>query len=266
MKPEKMHEIINKKANGYEEIKPKGTNSFIKGLNIFAKLMASVIILTFIVTLIYIALLMMPRIKLFTGTDKDKFLNELKDRYNREFEIVEDYTSSRRGTGTYILRTTTDPIIEFNAEKEIEGNYKTDFEDKLIKYYYENPQYEEFFEGTKLETNVVESTVNKGFYFLSCNIYIDIDNYSQIVDATKKAMKIMQIYRNQISNFGNTPKIRKDEYISSVYYDPENSEEQQIYEEEYGYYCYLKMNNKDLNEIPAEDIERFETPQEEKLP
>ena len=72
----------------------------------------------------------------------------------------------------------------------------------------------------------------------------------------------MQLYRIQISNFGNTPKIRKGDYVSSVYYDPENSEEQQIYEEQYEYYWYLKTNNKDLSEIPTDDMENFETPKE----
>ena len=262
MKPEKMQEIIDKKANGYEDIKPEGTSSFIKGLGVFTKLMTIVIILAFVVVCIYMIYLLMPRIQLFTGTDKDKFIKELESRYHRNFEIVQDNTVSRRGTGTYVLKTTTEPIIEFNAEKEIAGNYKTDFEENLVKYYYENPKYEEFFEGTKIEIGYNESVMNKGFYFLTCKVFIDIDNYSQIPYATKKAMKIMQIYRLQISNFGNTPKIRKDDYVSSVYYNPENSEEQQIYEEEYEYYWYLKTNNMDLSEIPTEDIENFETPKE----
>lgn len=262
MKPEKMQEIIDKKANGYEDIKPEGTSSFIKGLGVFTKLITIVIILAFVAVCIYMIYLLMPRIQLFTGTDKDKFIKELESRYHRNFEIVQDNTVSRRGTGTYVLKTTTEPIIEFNAEKEIEGNYKTDFEENLVKYYYENPKYEEFFEGTKIEIGYNESVMNKGFYFLTCKVFIDIDNYSQIPYATKKAMKIMQIYRLQISNFGNTPKIRKDDYVSSVYYNPENSEEQQIYEEEYEYYWYLKTNNMDLSEIPTEDIENFETPKE----
>ena len=220
--------------------------------------MTIVIILAFVAVCIYMIYLLMPRIQLFTGTNKDKFIKELESRYHRNFEIVQDNTVSRRGTGTYVLKTTTQPIIEFNAEKEIEGNYKTDFEENLVKYYYENPKYEEFFEGTKIEIGYNESVMNKGFYFLTCKVFIDIDNYSQIPYATKKAMKIMQIYRLQISNFGNTPKIRKDDYVSSVYYNPENSEEQQIYEEEYEYYWYLKTNNMDLSEIPTEDIENFE--------
>ncbi len=262
MKPEKMKEIIDKKANGYEDIKPESVSNLTKGMHVFTKLVTIVVILAFIAICIYMIFLMIPRIMLFTGTDKNKFLSELEDRYHRKFEIVQDNTVSRRGTGTYVLRTTTEPIIEFNAEKEIEGNYKTDFEENLVKYYYENPEYKEFFEGTKIETGFDESVMNKGFYFLTCKVYIDIDNYSQIAEATKKAMKIMQLYRIQISNFGNTPKIRKGDYVSSVYYDPENSEEQQIYEEQYEYYWYLKTNNKDLSEIPTDDMENFETPKE----
>lgn len=262
MKPEKMQEIIDKKANGYEDIKPKGVSSLTESIHVFTKLVTIVVILAFVAVCIYMIFLMMPRIILFTGTDKEKFIKELEARYHRNFEIVQDNTVSRRGTGTYILRTTKEPIIEFNAEKEIEGNYKTDFEENLIKYYYENPEYKGFFEGTKLETGFTESVMNKGFYFLTCKIYIDIDNYSQIEETTKKAMKIMQLYRIQISNFGNTPKIRKGDYVSSVYYDSENSEEQQIYEEEYEYYWYAQTNNKDLSDIPTEDIENFKTPKE----
>ena len=262
MKPEKMQEIIDRKANGYEDIKPEGMSSFVGGLNVFVKLLTIVIILAFIAVCIYMIFLMMPRIILFTGTDKGKFIAELEDKYHRKFEIVEDNTVSRRGTGTYILKTTTDPIIEFNAEKDVYGNYKIDYEERLVKYYYENPEYKEFFEGVKIESAFNESTINDGFYFLTCKLYIDIDNYSQIAEATKKAMKIMQIYRIQISNFGNTPKIRKSDYVSSVYYDPQNSEEQQIYEEEYEYYWYAQTKNKDLSDIPEEDIENFITPKE----
>lgn len=262
MKPEKMQEIIDRKANGYEDIKPEGMSSFVGGLHVFVKLLTIVIILAFIAVCIYMIFLMMPRIILFTGTDKGKFIAELEDKYHRKFEIVEDNTVSRRGTGTYILKTTTDPIIEFNAEKDVYGNYKIDYEERLVKYYYENPEYKEFFEGVKIETAFNESTINDGFYFLTCKLYIDIDNYSQIAEATKKAMKIMQIYRIQISNFGNTPKIRKGDYVSSVYYDPQNSEEQQIYEEEYEYYWYAQTKNKDLSDIPEEDIENFITPKE----
>ncbi len=262
MKPEKMQEIIDRKANGYEDIKPEGMSSFVGGLHVFVKLLTIVIILAFIAVCIYMIFLMMPRIILFTGTDKGKFIEELEDRYHRKFEIVEDNTVSRRGTGTYILKTTTDPIIEFNAEKDVYGNYKIDYEERLVKYYYENPEYKEFFEGVKIETAFNESTINDGFYFLTCKLYIDIDNYSQIAESTKKAMKIMQIYRIQIPNFGNTPKIRKDDYVSSVYYDPQNSEEQQIYEEEYEYYWYAQTKNKDLSDIPEEDIENFITPKE----
>ena len=172
MKPEKMQEIIDKKANGYEDIKPEGTSSFIKGLGVFTKLMTIVIILAFVAVCIYMIYLLMPRIQLFTGTDKDKFIKELESRYHRNFEIVQDNTVSRRGTGTYVLKTTTEPIIEFNAEKEIEGNYKTDFEENLVKYYYENPKYEEFFEGTKIEIGYNESVMNKGFYFLTCKVFL----------------------------------------------------------------------------------------------
>lgn len=262
MKPEKMQEIIDKKANGYEDIQPKGSDNFFKGLHVFIKLIIAVIILAFLVVGIIEIFLLMPTITTFTGTNKDKFLSELEDKYHRKFEIVEDNTVSRRGTGTYIIKTTKQPIIEFNAEKDLQGNYRTDFEERIIKYYYENPEYKEFFEDTKLESEFYESTDNKGFYLLNCRLYIDIDNYSQILEATKKAMKIMQIYRIQISNFGNTPKIRKGNYVSSVYYNPENSEEQQIYEEQYEYYWYLKTNQEDLSEIPKEDIENFETPKE----
>lgn len=262
MKPEKMQEIIERKANGYEDIKPKGMSGFVGGLYVFVKLLTIVIILAFIAVCIYIILLMMPRIILFTGTDKGKFIAELENKYHKKFEIVEDNTVSRRGTGTYTLRTTTEPIIEFNAEKDIQGNYKIDYEERLVRYYYESTEYKKFFEGTKLETSFNESTGNDGFYFLTCKLYIDIDNYSQIAEATKKAMKIMQIYRLQIPNFGNTPKIRKDDYVSSVYYDPQNSEEQQIYEEEYEYYWYAKTNNKDLSDIPEKDIENFISPKE----
>lgn len=262
MKPEKMQEIIDKKANGYEDIQPKGSDNFFKGLHVFIKLIIAVIILAFLVVGIIEIFLLMPTITTFTGTNKDKFLSELEDKYHRKFEIVEDNTVSRRGTGTYIIKTTKQPIIEFNAEKDLQGNYRTDFEERIMKYYYENPEYKEFFEDTKLESEFYESTDNKGFYLLNCRLYIDIDNYSQILEATKKAMKIMQIYRIQISNFGNTPKIRKGNYVSSVYYNPENSEEQQIYEEQYEYYWYLKTNQEDLSEIPKEDIENFETPKE----
>lgn len=262
MKPEKMQEIIDKKANGYEDIQPKGSGNFFKGLHVFIKLIIAVIILAFLVVGIIEIFLLMPTITTFTGTNKDKFLSELEDKYNRKFEIVDDNTVSRRGTGTYIIKTTKQPIIEFNAEKDLQGNYRTDFEERIMKYYYENPKYKEFFEDTKLESEFYESTDNKGFYLLNCRLYIDIDNYSQILEATKKAMKIMQIYRIQISNFGNTPKIRKGNYVSSVYYNPENSEEQQIYEEQYEYYWYLKTNQEDLSEIPKEDIENFETPKE----
>lgn len=262
MKPEKMQEIIDRKANGYEDIKPKGVNKIEKSMHIFAKLIIIVVILTAIVVGINMVIIMWPQIDIFVGTDKNKFLTELEDRYHRKFEIVEDNTVSRRGTGTYVLRTTREPIIEFNADKDINGNYWTDFEDNLIKYYYENEEFKEFFKNTKLETSQMESNSNKGFYFLTCKLYIDIDDYSQIADATKQAMKIMQIYRVQIPNFGNTPKIRKGDYVSTVYYDPENSEEQQIYEEQYEYYWYLKTNNKDLSEIPEEDVENFKTPKE----
>lgn len=262
MKPEKMQEIIDKKANGYEDIQPKGSDNFFKGLHVFIKLIIAVIILAFLVVGIIEIFLLMPTITTFTGTNKDKFLSELEDKYHRKFEIVEDNTVSRRGTGTYIIKTTKQPIIEFNAEKDLQGNYRTDFEERIMKYYYENPEYKEFFEDTKLKSEFYESTDNKGFYLLNCRLYIDIDNYSQILEATKKAMKIMQIYRIQISNFGNTPKIRKGNYVSSVYYNPENSEEQQIYEEQYEYYWYLKTNQEDLSEIPKEDIENFETPKE----
>lgn len=262
MKPEKMQEIIDKKANGYEDIQPKGSDNFFKGLHVFIKLIIAVIILAFLVVGIIEIFLLMPTITTFTGTNKDKFLSELEDKYHRKFEIVDDNTVSRRGTGTYIIKTTKQPIIEFNAEKDLKGNYRTDFEERIMKYYYENPEYKEFFEDTKLESEFYESTDNKGFYLLNCRLYIDIDNYSQILEATKKAMKIMQIYRIQISNFGNTPKIRKGNYVSSVYYNPENSEEQQIYEEQYEYYWYLKTNQEDLSEIPKEDIENFETPKE----
>lgn len=262
MKPEKMQEIIDKKANGYEDIQPKGSDNFFKGLHVFIKLIIAVIILAFLVVGIIEIFLLMPTITTFTGTNKDKFLSELEDKYHRKFEIVEDNTVSRRGTGTYIIKTTKQPIIEFNAEKDLQGNYRTDFEERIMKYYYENPEYKEFFEDTKLESEFYESTDNKGFYLLNCRLYIDIDNYSQILEATKKAMKIMQIYRIQISNFGNTPKIREGNYVSSVYYNPENSEEQQIYEEQYEYYWYLKTNQEDLSEIPKEDIENFETPKE----
>lgn len=262
MKPEKMQEIIDKKANGYEDIQPKGSDNFFKGLHVFIKLIIAVIILAFLVVGIIEIFLLMPTITTFTGTNKDKFLSELEDKYHRKFEIVEDNTVSRRGTGTYIIKTTKQPIIEFNAEKDLQGNYRTDFEERIMKYYYENPEYKEFFEDTKLESEFYESTDNKGFYLLNCRLYIDIDNYSQILEATKKVMKIMQIYRIQISNFGNTPKIRKENYVSSVYYNPENSEEQQIYEEQYEYYWYLKTNQEDLSEIPKEDIENFETPKE----
>ena len=262
MEPEKMQEIIDKKANGYEDIQPKGSDNFFKGLHVFIKLIIAVIILAFLVIGIIEIFLLMPTITTFTGTNKDKFLSELEDKYHRKFEIVEDNTVSRRGTGTYIIKTTKQPIIEFNAEKDLQGNYRTDFEERIMKYYYENPEYKEFFEDTKLESEFYESTDNKGFYLLNCRLYIDIDNYSQILEATKKAMKIMQIYRIQISNFGNTPKIRKGNYVSSVYYNPENSEKQQIYEEQYEYYWYLKINQEDLSEIPKEDIENFETPKE----
>ena len=262
MKPEKMQEIIDKKANGYEDIQPKGSDNFFKGLHVFIKLIIAVIILAFLVVGIIEIFLLMPTITTFTGTNKDKFLSELEDKYHRKFEIVEDNTVSRRGTGTYIIKTTKQPIIEFNAEKDLQGNYRTDFEERIMKYYYENPEYKEFFEDTKLESEFYESTDNKGFYLLNCRLYIDIDNYSQILEATKKAMKIMQIYRIQISNFGNTPKIREGNYVRSVYYNPENSEEQQIYEEQYEYYWYLKTNQEDLSEIPKEDIENFETPKE----
>lgn len=262
MEPEKMQEIIDKKANGYEDIQPKGSDNFFKGLHVFIKLIIAVIILAFLVVGIIEIFLLMPTITTFTGTNKDKFLSELEDKYHRKFEIVEDNTVSRRGTGTYIIKTTKQPIIEFNAEKDLQGNYRTDFEERIMKYYYENPEYKEFFEDTKLESEFYESTDNKGFYLLNCRLYIDIDNYSQILEATKKAMKIMQIYRIQISNFGNTPKIRKGNYVSSVYYNPENSEKQQIYEEQYEYYWYLKTNQEDLSEIPKEDIENFETPKE----
>lgn len=102
MKPEKMQEIIDRKANGYEDIKPEGMSSFVGGLHVFVKLLTIVIILAFIAVCIYMIFLMMPRIILFTGTDKGKFIEELEDRYHRKFEIVEDNTVSRRGTGTYI--------------------------------------------------------------------------------------------------------------------------------------------------------------------
>ena len=42
MKPEKMQEIIDKKANGYEDIQPKGSDNFFKGLHVFIKLIIAV--------------------------------------------------------------------------------------------------------------------------------------------------------------------------------------------------------------------------------
>jgi len=133
MKPEKMQEIIDKKANGYEDIQPKGSDNFFKGLHVFIKLIIAVIILAFLVVGIIEIFLLMPTITTFTGTNKDKFLSELEDKYHRKFEIVEDNTVSRRGTGTYIIKTTKQPIIEFNAEKDLQGNYRTDFEERIMK-------------------------------------------------------------------------------------------------------------------------------------
>ena len=48
MKPEKMKEIIDKKANGYEDIKPKYVSDLESGMHVFTKLITIVIILSFV--------------------------------------------------------------------------------------------------------------------------------------------------------------------------------------------------------------------------
>lgn len=243
-------------------VNKNGVDNFIKGLKIFGKLMVAIIIIA-IITMIAIMLLMSSnKISLFTGTDKEKFISELEKKYNIKLEIVNDTTVSRRGTGTYILKTKEEPIIKFHAEKDLAGSYKADFEENIIKYYYENEEYENLFSNIDFISENVESYNTPGFYFLNCKLYYNANNYSEIEKATKQIYNLLSMIRAKIKTFNIIPKIKIENYESSVYYPVEYSENQMIYEEEYNYYWYLKNNNMDMSEIPAKDVEKLNFPGE----
>ncbi len=224
--------------------------------------MLAIIIIAVIVMIVIMLLMSANNINLFTGTDREKFITELENKYNVKLEIVNDTTVSRRGTGTYILKTKEEPIIEFHAEKDLTGSYRADFEENVIKYYYENEDYKYLFDNMEFSSENVESYNTSEFYFLSCNLYYDAKEYSDIESATKQIYQLLSIIRLKYTTFNIIPKIRIGNYESSVYYSNEYSEEQMVYEEKYNYYWYLKNNNMETKEISKDDIEKLNFPGE----
>ena len=57
--------------------------------------MLAIIIIAVIVMIVIMLLMSANNINLFTGTDKEKFITELENKYNIKLEIVNDTTVSR---------------------------------------------------------------------------------------------------------------------------------------------------------------------------
>ena len=59
-----------------------------------------------------------------------------KEQFLQKIEILQDNSVSRRGTGTYILKTKRKPQIEFHAIKSrVRDSDLVDYEERAVLYY-----------------------------------------------------------------------------------------------------------------------------------
>lgn len=251
----KMMEYINQLDNKQMEKTEKTSKKLTVTLSTIVLMIVALIIAFFYV----IASFFYYEIYLAFSTEEEQLIIQLEKMYNQNIEIVET-NCDEKANGTYVLRTTKEPKIEFHAVKEAYQDFETDYEDRLFIYYKEQ-QKNTLFQDMQLMKQEEVNEKYPDFPLLKCQAYLSIEDYSQIELASRNLYQIQQFLESKVEDFEVLTYLKiGDDYVSPVKYNTIHSEEHGIYAEKYEYYWHLKEIDGDISKIPTSDIKTLNYP------
>ena len=255
MKKEKMMEYINQ----LDEQKMEKTQKAAKRITI--SLGSLIIMITIIIICFFyiIASFFYNEIYLVFSTEPELFAEKLENMYHQEIDIVQT-NCDEKGNGTYLLQTKKEPRIEFKAVKEIYSEFETDYFDRALVYYVETVQ-DPLFENVEL-IKQEEQTDFENFTLLRCKAYFNIQEYSQIEEASKTLFEIQKFMEKRVADFNVFTYLTIGEYVSPVEYDIVSTIEEGLYREKYEYYWFLKDSKQDTSIFPKEDVKILDFPRQ----
>ena len=182
----KMMEYINQLDSMQMEKTEKTSKKLTVTLSTIVLMVVALIVAFFYV----IASFFYYEIYLAFSTEEEQLINQLEKMYNQNIEIVETNCDGK-ANGTYVLKTTKEPKIEFHAVKEAYQDFETDYEDRLFIYYKEQ-QKNKLFQDIQLIKQEETNEKYPNFPLLKCQPYLSIKNYSEINLASRILYQIQQ--------------------------------------------------------------------------
>lgn len=150
----------------------KKSRKLAKRLKIFGYTLKTLTILLFTIvaigTLLYIYMM-------YSGLNEQMDVNvkkQIESHYHMKIKILKEETDKKGGNGKYYIQSLAKPKLNFVAIKNY-GNLNVDYDDRLIKYYFEN------WNGKNKKYFAVDENMENDI--LKYELYID--NYSNIEDA-----------------------------------------------------------------------------------
>lgn len=258
---EKLVKSYQELANKEKEKKNKGKHVVIllnHTLSVCLKLLAALIVLTFVGALIYA----FAPFHQYNQMYNPSLINNLSNMYGNHFKVIDKESNiDRKGNGTYRIQYKPSPNLVFNAYKN-KNDLKNDFPSQFTKYYFENCDNSEIRELLKKFKFTETYEEYAGISFLHYSAVYEIEKYSQFEDAlsTVKTVKeyLCSINRNIYYDCDVTYKLGG--YCASVYELPGSDINHTFHLGKRNYISYLKKVGTDektgitLSQIPEEDL------------
>ena len=251
-----MYKVPKEKIKEFNKEDYKSVDKFVKRLTTTMKviLVPSFIFSVLLYLFVFISLILM--FKSFTAEKDINILKELKRNYGKKFTIVSEELIDDSDNGLYKVSPKDNKDVVFNVVKHF-GEIQEDYGKISVKTIIDKWDNIEIKNAMTIEEGIEKDRFfDKYPIYTKYDIYIDIKEYSQIEDATRKLYEIKQYIEENVGKYLVYPRLRINEYWSTVYYEKDYSVEQYIKYEKYEYIDYLKRENKDLYKIQKEEARR----------
>ena len=260
-----MYKVPKEKIKEFNKEDYKSVDKFVKRLTTTMKviLVPSFIFSILLYLFVFISLILM--FKSFTDEKSINIVKELERNYDKKFTIVSEELIDDSDNGLYKVSPKDNKDIVCNVVKYF-GEVQEDYGKLSVKYFIDKWDNAEIKNAMTIEESIENDRFfNKYPIYTKYDIYIDIEDYSQIEEATRKLYEIKQYIEGNVGKYLVYPRLRINEYWSTVYYEKDYNVDQYIRYEKYEYIDYLKRENKDLSEIPIEEIENVYFPRSLKV-
>ena len=217
MKNEK--ERMTHYVENLKDIHVKSVEKVAKGLKISLGTLAIIITVIIAIMGILIGSIISVQTQNIFTMNKEQFLQKIEKSYEQKIEVLQDNSVSRRGTGTYILKTKRKPQIEFHAIKSrVRDSYLIDYEERAILYYASQKE-TALFENIEIEEKQKLHSEYSEFEIIECTLTLKISSYEEIENASRQLYELTNWLKQRLNTLNISPYLKiGEDYTSPVCY------------------------------------------------